>query len=526
MLFLTSCAIQIGPQGGPKDIFSPKIVKEEPPNKTVNFSKEKITLYTNEYPKLNNPGQEIIISPMINPMPKIVTRKKTISIKFEQKLKDSTTYAIQFGKSIVDITESNVLSDYIYLFSTGPKLDSLELKGKSIDILTNASKENIKVMLYLTGNDSCIYKTKPEYYAKTSKEGGYVFKNLHSNKFRIYALDDENGNYLFDKGEKIAFSNELIDLNTNMQYKDLKLFKENEEKLRIIDNGQKEKNKFYLAFNAPVDSMKIFSIIDGQQNALTNYIKFIEKRDSAFFWYTPKSDSIKLIVNLWGENYSKDTVSFIINTEKKDIKQKQPSKLTIKPTINFYTTGNMYIEFNEPIKTIDKSKITFYKDTNKVASLPDMFFADSSYTKSIINFTYEAGKNYKLIFDKGSFTALNNTLNDSIVIPIKTLKETELGLITVNVVIERTKIPIIAQLLDNGFNVIRESSLQKSSKITYNGLLPGKYYIRCILDKNGNSNWDTGNLLKDRQPEEIIYFKDEINLKANWELNDLMIKIH
>ena len=84
---------------------------------------------------------------------------------------------------------------------------------------------------------------------------------------------------------------------------------------------------------------------------------------------------------------------------------------------------------------------------------------------------------------------------------------------------------LLRWLLDNNLKIIRENNLLKSEQITYSSLIPGKYYVRCILDKNNNSKWDTGNLLKARQPEEIIYFKDDINLKANWELNDLMIRI-
>lgn len=525
LFVLTSCAIQVGPQGGPKDILPPVIIKEEPPNNTVNFDKDKITLFLNEYSKLNEISQEMIISPLITPIPKISTKKKSISLKFEQKLKENTTYTIQFGKSIADITENNILADYTYIFSTGPKLDSLEIKGKAREGLTSTNKENIKVILHLLGNDSSIYKFKPEYYTKTKKDGEFVFKNLHTNKYRIYALDDENGNYLFDKGERIAFANEPIELNKNIEKLELNLFKENEEKLKIIDFGSVEIKKYFLAFNAPVDSLRISQIINGSPNTITKNIKINETHDSAYFWLNQETDTLKLIVDLWGENDTKDTLLININLNKKEVRQKPPAKLSIKLKNNLYTSSEIYIEFNMPVINYDKSKVMFYSDTNIVSQNPEIKFNDSSYSSARVSFFYDQEKNYKIVFTKGTFTGFNKIINDSIVIPIRTFKETELGIISINVGIEKPETTVIVQLLDDKYKILRENTIFKSTQITYNSLIPGKYYIRCVLDKNKNGKWDTGNLLKGRQPEEIIYFKDDINLKANWELNDLKIRI-
>lgn len=523
LFLLTSCAIQISPEGGPKDITPPKLTKSDPTNKSVNFEKTKINLYFNEYVGITNPAQEIIISPLITPQPKISIHKKGIIIKFEEKLKENTTYTIQFGKSIADITENNVLADLTYVFSTGPKLDSLKIQGNVKEALTNKPGENIKIMLHKPGNDSCVYKIKPEYYSKTNKKGEFSVNNLHNNTYLIYALDDENSNYLFDKGERIAFANDTIDLSSKVPSIDLNLFKENEEKIKAIDNGRKDRNKFYIDFNAPVDSLSMSQLINGNQKAIKTNIKIIETRDSAYFWLFPETDTLKIIIDMWGENHSCDTL--LINIDKKDVKQKKPSKLKIKTVNKLYTTGKIFLEFNEPVTKIDFSKILFYLDTNKVASFPDLKFIDSSYTQMLLTYPFEYDKNYKMIINKGALTGFDTIINDSILIPLKTMKETDLGIITVNISIIHPGTPIIVQLLDDTYKVLKEDFLKESGKMVYSNLLPGKYRIRCIVDANKNGKWDTGNLLKRRQPEEIIYFKDDINLKANWELNDLQIKI-
>jgi uncharacterized protein (DUF2141 family) len=518
-----SCAIIVGPQGGPKDILPPLILKETPVNKSVNFNEKKIILQFNEYIKLNDPGKEMIISPLINPAPEISVKKKSLTIQFDEKLKDQTTYTIQFGKSVSDITENNVLPDYAYVFSTGPKLDSLEISGKAKDLISNTYKENIKIMLHLNGNDSSIYKLKPEYYTKTQKEGSYVFENLHLNKYKIYALDDENGNYLFDKGEKIAFLADSVNLKVNINLKDLNLFKENEEKIKVTDFGSRQINKYFLSVNAPFDSMKFYHIISEDKNELVKNLKITENKDSAYFWITQVTDTMKMIVDIWGENYTTDTL--LINIGKKSIRAKPPAKLSIKFKNQIYTTGKMFIEFNEPVINTDINQMMLYIDTIKMSKTPELIFTDSSFTLAELKYNFEAGKNYRIIFREDAFLGFDSITNDSISIPVRTLKESELGIISIDIGLEKFRSQVIVQLLNDKYKIIRENTISKSAKITYNNMLPGKYYIRCIIDKNKNNKWDTGKLLQQRQPEEIIYFNDEINLKANWELNDLKIKI-
>src|SRR5690606_5775348 len=53
--------------------------------------------------------------------------------------------------------------------------------------------------------------------------------------------------------------------------------------------------------------------------------------------------------------------------------------------------------------------------------------------------------------------------------------------------------------------------------VKLNKLQPGNYNMRIIIDENGNSKWDTGNLLENKQPEKVIPYLETINLKTGWE---------
>ena len=51
-------------------------------------------------------------------------------------------------------------------------------------------------------------------------------------------------------------------------------------------------------------------------------------------------------------------------------------------------------------------------------------------------------------------------------------------------------------------------------------LKPEKYYMRLIVDRNGNGKWDTGCYDKDEQAEEVYYYPDVIECKAKWDLTE------
>ena len=55
---------------------------------------------------------------------------------------------------------------------------------------------------------------------------------------------------------------------------------------------------------------------------------------------------------------------------------------------------------------------------------------------------------------------------------------------------------------------------------SFYNLIPDKYTVRIIIDENNNFEWDTGNYLKKIQPEKVIYLASDLDLRANWEINE------
>jgi len=146
-LLVEGCAKISSPSGGPKDKTSPVIVKSVPENGTVNFSEKEITVSFNEYVVLENINEKFMVSPPMAKKPEIVIRGKSMRIRFEEKLRDSTTYTFYFQDAIRDLNEGNPINNYQFVFSTGPFIDSLSVTGNVYSALTLDPPENTLVML-------------------------------------------------------------------------------------------------------------------------------------------------------------------------------------------------------------------------------------------------------------------------------------------------------------------------------------------------------------------------------------------
>src|SRR5579872_3946908 len=166
-LLIIGCASMQKPQGGPKDRTPPKLLKATPQNMTRNFSAKQIRLEFDEYFKLVNQSQEITVSPTMEKAPSFKTVQKSIVIDFKDSLQKNTTYVINFGKSIADLNEGNVLNNFTYVFSTGPHIDSLSVSGNVQNLMTQEKEKDVTVMLFPLNKDTLWGKKKPTIFAVT-----------------------------------------------------------------------------------------------------------------------------------------------------------------------------------------------------------------------------------------------------------------------------------------------------------------------------------------------------------------------
>lgn len=208
---LSGCAQISAPTGGPKDSLAPQLVGAKPKLKSVNVTDNKITLYFDEYVEVKDAFNNVLVSPLPKNNPVVDYRLQTVTVRLKDTLLPNTTYAINFGNAIVDINEGNALKNFTYVFATGNKIDSLELKGKVLLAENGKTDSTMVAMLYRDAPDSAVEKRRPDYITRLKGDGSFIFTNLPAGEFKLYALKDGDGSKSYNaKTELFAFSDNSI----------------------------------------------------------------------------------------------------------------------------------------------------------------------------------------------------------------------------------------------------------------------------------------------------------------------------
>lgn len=210
-LLLTGCANRgIGPQGGPKDTIPPVVVKETPANGSNHFKDKKIEILFNEYLQLDNVQANLLVSPPQQVPPDVKAQGKKVVITMQEDLIDSTTYTLDFGNSICDYTEKNPIRGYQYAFTTGDRIDSLEVYGVVVNAEDLNPVSGVLVGLHANLSDSAFSTLPFTRIARTDSLGGFGVRNMRGGQYRLYALQDLSRDYRYQPGEGLAFADSLV----------------------------------------------------------------------------------------------------------------------------------------------------------------------------------------------------------------------------------------------------------------------------------------------------------------------------
>ena len=211
-LLLLGCARMGSPDGGWFDETPPKVIGAIPEDKAVNVDKKRIYIKFDEYITIDNPTQNVVVSPPQIEAPEIKGQGKRISIQLNDSLKPNTTYTIDFSNAISDNNEGNPLGNYTYSFSTGDHIDTLEVSGYVLQAENLEPVQGMLVGLYDNLSDTVFKKQPMLRVSRTDSRGHFIVKGVAPGRYRIYALQDADGDYIFgQKSEMIAFSHDILE---------------------------------------------------------------------------------------------------------------------------------------------------------------------------------------------------------------------------------------------------------------------------------------------------------------------------
>lgn len=568
IVFSNSCANQgIGPQGGPKDSIPPVIVSSSPSLFEKNFKGNQIEITFDEYIVIDKLNEKIVFSPPLSKKPTIKTQGKSVIIKAEEDFQPNRTYSIDFKDGIKDFTEGNVYKDLRLVFSTSDHIDSMQIGGYVLDAFTLEPKENCLVSLYSSDSDSLFKSSVPDFIAKTDKEGLFLFNNIPPEKFKIYAIaDNDNNLYYSQKIEPIAFLDSLIipgitvsethdTINNNAdsiiltrqtEYFPmdicLLLFNEDVYDQYIASFKRIARDKCFVAFNEKLSHPAQVRFISNNPDDRFEYIEYNKNKDSLNIWITDSlfasRDTVFLkivypVLDSLGESTPlTDTLRMVWADDKKTANPTASEKSNksffrfssnITPS-NFDLNNDIVIEAPSLIDSLKKDMISFVEIVNDSVTRPVDFKVEQypgSLRKYKLKYSLSGETKYSISIDSLVINTKTGFTNESFNIKFSTRKSDYYG--SVKLDIKGFTGEGEVQLIKSGktediIKSIQLDSINRSLVLDF--LKPDKYLIKLVEDKNNNKQWDTGDLSLKRQPESVYYYPKVLKVKSNWEMKE------
>jgi hypothetical protein len=533
VLLFSACAKVGSPTGGSKDTSAPKLNDANPENGSVNFNQNYFDVRFDEYVQLNNIQQNLIVSPPFSEKPKVRIKGKGFRVILPETPKENTTYSFSFLNAISDITEQNKLPAFIYAFSTGNVIDSLEIHGKVMDAFTNKPVENVYVLLYHKGEDTVFQTSQPDYLTLSNANGEFSLSFLAYGEYNMYALQDANYSYTFDQpNEKIAFLDSIIipkvemiydttDSVSNLRYYpdniELRLFEQKSKKQYINHSSRPLAHLIKIGFNNPIDSA---FYIESPNFTLDDIrVDTTENNDSLNVWILnpalAKQDSLQIRLKYFTHV---DTIGWITDTLVLAKPENEKQKLQLSSNLikqNLHHFEDFRLISASLIQSVDSAGFHFYHVLNDSTEHRQNYSLKISKNTLELHFISKLieGEAYRFVVDSSAITDIAGHKNDSMEFHFEYRKLSSYSELKLNLSTQDK--PMFCELL-KGDELI-DSRKPENSMIHFMYLEPGKYSVRLIWDENENEQWDTGKFNDKIQPEYVKYYPQEIELRANWQ---------
>jgi len=479
----------------------------------------------NEWVKLNDPFNQVVVTPPLEFDPEISMKKKTVTFSFDgkEKLRDDATYIINFGEAIKDFNEGLSAENLRFVFSTGDYIDSLSVEGRVVDAFTGDAVEDVIVMLYDNLADSVVLTERPFYLGKTSKSGRFKIENVRADTFKIFALVDKNFNYLFDMpSEQIAYQEEPFILTDSTKINiSLDLFQE-EQALRLVSKRTERYGRVTLNFNKPPEDALRLSFDSVFQNQ-----QIIYEQDSVHLWYQPK-DSIdwSIYLEIQQDSLLYDTIKVkagsptaFLKNAKLELEDRAEEKLT-----NHNLNNPISIRFNHPLAALDTNAFVLLQDTIKQRVKPELTMPLDTLGLVKINHKWLADMPYELLLLPGALTDWYGLQNDSLTLNFIVPPISIFGNLILNLKGLKPETAYLVQLY-KGTELMDESTIFADSTFTkkymgYPSAIPPEdpaYEVRIIEDRDQNGRWSPGNYSLKTQSEKM-YFRKLGELRGSWDI--------
>ncbi len=575
---MVACANMGRPEGGPRDETPPVYVRSNPSLGQLRVTNNKITVDSDENITLDDAMNKIVVSPAQRTTPAITSNAKRVTIELRDTLLPNTTYTIDFADAIKDLNEGNVLDGLAIDFATGDTIDTLRLSGMVFEARTLEPAQGMLVGVYSNLSDTAISTLPFERITKTNQLGEFTIRNLKAGTYRVYALNDVNRDYHWDRSEDVAFydvtvsptsepatvtdtltrengvRDSLVTRNiTRFLPDDLLLtwFNEGYASQYLKDYKRPERNKITFQFGAKSDTLPIIRLLNthraGDEISTWTALDASPTLDTLTYWITDTSlvalDSITLEATylrtdttdnlVWGT----DTLKFNFRSpKKKEEKEKKKRKkkdgeeeedsIPPVPHMELRVTSGSSQELNmglalgagTPVARFDSTAVhlEMLVDSTWYPITRPTFSRPEPLHPMVYTAPYEweEGTKYKLVIDSAAMVDVYGLDNARLEHEFTTKKSDDYSAVSFNISGLDGRKAVVEVLSTSDAPVA--SAPVEGNLATIEYLKPGTYYARLFIDANGDGKWTTGSIADSIQPEEVYYYPKKVTLKKNW----------
>lgn len=568
-LLLAACASIGRPEGGPRDMTPPVMVSSTPAPGSVNVSNGRIDIVFDENITLDDPMNKIVVSPPQKKQAQISSNGRRVRITLRDTLRDSTTYTVDLADAVRDLNEGNILDGLAIDFSTGPSIDTLMISGIVFEGRTLEPAQGMIVGVYSTPVADTALTTLPmERITKTNALGRFTIRNLKPGSYRVFAINDLNHDFHWDRSEDIAFLDrdispstmaiEVTDTFTDAAGNDslvtrpatrflpddilLTWFNENYKPLYLVKHERPDARRLTLEMSTRSDSLPQLTLLNtvrvGARLDREAVLQSSPGLDSLTYWLRDTtligSDTLKIAARylhtdtLDNITFTTDTLTFALRQPKK--KKKRDEETDSVPKLEFVNIGissrqpqdlNMPLLFetSAPTASIDSAGFRIEELVDsvwmpvaaKIPSPPDSLQP----MRLLTEMTWKPKTKYRVTIDSLAVTDIYGNHNRPFVQEVSTHAIEDYAALFFNIG-DLGSDSAIVELLTSDKPVRLEPV--RNGVATFEYVTPGAYYARLFIDRNHNGRWDTGSVADTVQPEDVFYFSKKLNLKKNWDV--------
>ncbi len=571
-MLLSGCASVSPPDGGEKDTKPPQLIGSTPADDAVEVTGKSIKLRFDEPVTAAQLASGLSISPDTDlGIPTVKELGEELTVEFKKPFAPNTTYFVDFGEGITDITEKNKAARLKLSFSTGATIDTGSVQGKLINSWSNQPEKGATVGLYPASDTVNPGKQRPLYRTVTTDNGEYTLHNIRPGRYRLFGFVDNNKSQLFEEPERVTYAGrdfQVRESDTTIQLVSGRL----DTRRPFVLSQKKSVGLVTLTYNEGIQRASV--VITEKAGSATKEVSLLlQSTDSRTvkLFGRPREAAVKLTIISQDSagNVGRDSVSvrfledgakmtsgtgrkvslvgqlrmiddrriidFVLPVAGEvksgvigELRMAPPVAVTVKPSTPV-TDSLKQKPPTEPVgKPVSKPAPLPVKTMAPISvTFPGMAVLDSSRTLLSVELPKSIeSQPFQLLLDSTAISLVSNqpvTVKPT-AIPIRDRDAAETtGAISVQ--LKTTQPSFAIDLLTEKGQIVETVGRFQSAKtgkanlapIRWGNLAPGRYRVRVLIDADGNGRWDGVDPKLLRQPEPVWFYSEPLEVRANWE---------